>query len=308
MITKEEFAKKLKQKFPQYQSINDEELVSKTLEKFPSYKSKIVGMETTVNKGIETTQPVGENIGTAAAKKDERSLGRKIIDFFTRSEQRFGETIGQSIASVTEKGVIEESNKDLIESGSKLIEVAKKTEDKEKRNQLINLANESFQIAGTNMENILPALDKSTKQIIGEALGVATDIATFGQYGKAFKVAKGTKAGKAFVQGALRRIPEGTAIGVGYGVSEAMMKDEPAENIIKSGVGSGILGGILSGFMGGLEARSKTLAPKKAMKLKEKAIAQYKRGLKATKEKFKEKGDKIIPELLDKKVWGSFKK
>src|SRR6185436_1551410 len=69
---------------------------------------------------------------------------------------------------------------------------------------------------------------------------------------------------------------------------------------LTSGAISGVIGGTLSGF-----ANMKNVSPET---LKKEAVESYKRGLNATKEKYKEQADKIIPDLLDDKTWGTRKK
>ena len=179
------------------------------------------------------------------------------------------------------------------------------------------------------------SVNKSAKQIFGEGLGVATDIASFGTYGNA---AKGAQTGKLLVSGKMsgvlaKALPEGAStvfqktvptatsklaafgkgflegtktavpIGAGYGASASMQADEDIPTILKKSLTSagvsGVIGGTLSGF-----ANMRNVSPET---LKKEAIESYKRGLNATKEKYKEQADKIIPDLLDEKTWGTKK-
>jgi len=179
------------------------------------------------------------------------------------------------------------------------------------------------------------SVNKSAKQVFGEGLGVATDIASFGTYGEAAKGAQTGKLlvsgkmsgllakalpesastvfektiptatsklaafGKGFLQGAKTAVP----IGAGYGASASMQADEDIPTILKKSLTSagvsGVIGGTLSGF-----ANMRNVSPET---LKKEAIDSYKRGLNATKEKYKEQADKIIPDLLDEKTWGTKK-
>lgn len=180
------------------------------------------------------------------------------------------------------------------------------------------------------------SINKSAKQIFGEALGVATDIASFGTYGNA---AKGAQTGKLLVKGKMsgvlaKALPEGAStafqktiptatsklaafgkgfvegakeavpLGVSYGAASSAQDDEDLPTIMKkaltSGAISGVIGGTLSGF-----ANMKNVSPET---LKKEAVESYKRGLNATKEKYKEQADKIIPDLLDDNTWGTRKK
>lgn len=60
-MTKEEFGKKIKAKYPQYESISDKDLADKVLAKYPQYKDKVM------NTGLLETTP-------------EDSIGEKLVD------------------------------------------------------------------------------------------------------------------------------------------------------------------------------------------------------------------------------------
>ena len=145
----------------------------------------------------------------------------------------------------------------------------------------------------------------SEKAIAGSALQTA---ALFAPGPKIGKVTGAKTALGAFGRGALKVAPRGAAIGAAFGAGAALEEDKGFKDIAKrTGIGA-FTGGLFSAVFGGLAARKKFLAPAQAAKIKEKAIAQYKKGLQATKEKYKEKSEKIIPDLLDQKVWGTKKK
>ncbi len=179
------------------------------------------------------------------------------------------------------------------------------------------------------------SVNKSAKQVLGEGLGVAADIASFGTYGQA---AKGAQTGKLLVSGKMsgvlaKALPEGAStvfektiptattklaafgkgfvegaktavpIGAAYGASSSMQADEDIPTIIKKSVTSAGVSGVIGGTLSGL-ANMKNLSPET---LKKEAVDSYKRGLNATKEKYKEQTDKIIPDLLDDKTWGTKK-
>ncbi len=179
------------------------------------------------------------------------------------------------------------------------------------------------------------SINKSAKQIFGEGLGVAADIASFGSYGNA---AKGAQTGKLLVKGKVsgvlaRALPEGAStafektiptatskiaafgkgflegareavpVGASYGAASAMQDDEDLPTIMKRALGSGAISGVIGGTLSGL-ANMKNVSPET---LKKEAVESYKRGLNATKEKYKEQAEKIIPDLLDEKAWGTRK-
>ncbi len=178
------------------------------------------------------------------------------------------------------------------------------------------------------------SVNKSAKQIFGEGLGVATDIASFGTYGNAAKGAQTGKLlvsgkasgaiakilptgssmfqktvptatskfaafGKGFVEGAKTAVP----IGAAYGATASAQADEDYPTIVKKALTSGGISGIIGGTLSGI-ANMRNVSPET---LKKEAVDSYKRGLNATKEKYKEQTDKIIPDLLDEREWGTRK-
>lgn len=234
-------------------------------------------------------------------------LGEKAVDFMSKSEQGFGKTLGGAIATLTEGKKINEASQKNIESGNTLLELAQKTDDNERKKRLLNLAKEAYEFAGISYDDVIQEVNKSTKQIVGEGLGVATDIAAVGKYGKALNLSKAGTAKEAFKMGAKKYGIEGGIIGAGFGTAESMKEDETIGKNIISGLTGGLTGGIIGSITGGLMARKQYKLPEKVTKLRESAIEQYKRGLQATKEKYKEKAEKIIPDLLEDKVWGTHK-
>lgn len=291
-----------------------------TPEQLEFYRKKYnVGPNAT--KTLPSAEERIAKLRTAAARKNEideyqakmpeekkKSLLRKVGDFFTSSEQAFGKTIGEATATLSkdyqaaqESQVrLDEMNKKL---GEAIIEGKKQGKDTSRMERLYQ--DNTGRVF--NIEEIIPSSQKSVKQIAGEALGTVADIAAFGKYGKALNVTKAKTAGQAFKMGAKKFGIEGSALGAGFGISGAMQEDESLKQITSAGVSGAITGGIIGAVLGGLSAKKQYQLPEKAAKMRQKAIDQYKRGLQATKEKYKEKSEKIIPELLEKKIWGTHK-
>jgi hypothetical protein len=141
--------------------------------------------------------------------------------------------------------------------------------------------------------------------VAGKSIEVAANAAPFAKGAVAANVAYKT-AGQAFLKTALKEGGKGAVLGTAFGVAQPLQEDKKAGEIVKSGIEGGITGGIISSALAGISARNKFLAPQKAADLRKKAIAQYQAGLNAGKEKYKEKGEKIIPELLKERRWGTF--
>jgi len=233
-------------------------------------------------------------------------LSSKALSFLTKNEQAFGETLGGAAALGGQSRLQEESTQRYKELGDAVL---RQLQDPSIPNENKKKIVEMYQESNPEIlsEEINPILAKTAKQIYGEGLGVATDIAAFGKYGKALDVTKAKTAGQAFGIGAKKFGLEGAALGASFGASEALQEDKTAGEIAGRATLGGITGGIIGAVVGGLSARSQYLKPEKATKLREKAIEQYKKGLKATKEKYKEKAESVIPELLDNEIWGTHK-
>jgi len=144
----------------------------------------------------------------------------------------------------------------------------------------------------------------TAKQTIGSALQTATMFVPVGKIGNAVSGAK--TASQAFIKGAIKAAVPAAATGAVYGAGQAMQDEKNTTGILKGAAIGGVTSGIVSGIMGGLFTKSQFNAPQKAAQMREKAIDQYQKGLQATKEKYKEKANRIIPELLDQGVWGKF--
>ncbi len=270
-----------------------------------------------------------------------KTLGKALIS----SELKFGKSIADSLPGFVPGSARwtikqnEEIMKGQMESMDNLLVQRKKLKaegkDTSRIDKLIQQMQQDMSKPAIDVNETNPSINKSAKQIFGEGLGVAADIASFGTYGNAAKgtqtgklllTGKASKAvakvlpvgtsvfqktvptattklaafGKGFVEGAKTAVP----VGATYGAASSMQADEDLPTIVKKALGSGAISGIIGGTLTGL-ANMKNVAPEK---LKEEAIESYKRGLNATKEKYKEQTEKIIPDLLDEGAWGTHKK
>lgn len=147
----------------------------------------------------------------------------------------------------------------------------------------------------------------SNQQIIGSALKTGAGLLSAGKNPNVF-LEGATTGMQAFLRGAITALPQGMVISGMTGFGDALEQEKSAQDIIDEGLTSTIVGGILSGVLGGVFARKQFLAPKKAEELKNKAIRAYQKGLRITRQKYREKATKIIPELLEENWWGTRQK
>jgi hypothetical protein len=259
-MTLEELGKKTKEKYPQYNNIDDRTLGQKVLAKYPQYQSQITGDVTPVSAAPTAATPTVTAPTTTPAKKGLlSSIGSALIS----SEKAFGETLGQA-AGALDKGIsadITGANKTYMDTGNKWLEMARKTTDNTKKKKYLDMANQSFADAGSTYKAVLPAIGKTKTQILGEAAGVGLDILTAGTVGKA---AAGMKAGKiskvaptvikeaikptSLLKGAVKGAAGGALVGGAYGATGAAQEGTSIIGGAKSGaIGGAALGGVLGG-------------------------------------------------------------
>jgi hypothetical protein len=198
----------------------------------------------------------------------------KAANFLTKAEQGLGETIGQGafLATGGQKQVDETTQK-FIKAGQDLLDLANKTTDPAKKQQRLDLAKKTFEQAGVQWETVVPAINKTGKQIAGEIGGTLLDVATAGTYGAATKtaktgqlltqlpsavkpvvdLAKAGKAGigKAIATGAKEGLKVGVPLGAAYGATDALQEDKLAADIAKQAAMGAVIGGGASAILGG---------------------------------------------------------
>lgn len=302
-MTYEELGKLAKQKYPQYQKIPDAELGQKLAEKYPQYKSKIT------NQAL-----IGENVQSTPQKKP--GILKRIGSALISSEKGLADN---TVSAFGPKQYTMEQAVQATQSSGKLIEIARKLPVGDpRRKQLLNQAAQTAGISTGQAQEQLSSLP-TNKQVIGNSIGVLADVASAGTYKSVGTGAKSfTLLGKAkpaqvvaktplgaFARGFIRGGKQAAPVGVAYGVSGALQENKSGKEVVESGIKGGIFNAILGGLFEGRATQKRFSAPEKAAKLREKSIQQYKIGLGATKDKYKETADKIIPDLLDSKTWGT---
>lgn len=186
--------------------------------------------------GISET---GEKIEQQQPEEEPKKEGifSKIGKFLTGSERLLGETYGTALATGT-KDFKSAQNIPIEEADAerKIVDaiIANDKAGKDSTRLKEFLAKQKGVDIPT-LEEQIPALKKTAKQIAGESLSEISKIATLGK-----------PAGTSF-----GRIGAGTAIGATTGTAEALKKDEDIPNIVKSGLIGGGIGFALSGAVEG---------------------------------------------------------
>ena len=191
-----------------------------------------------------------------------KSFGRKVADVFTGSTQKFAETLGAAAGVAT--------------GATKRIDEAKMAEAESRFNLAKQLRTAGPEQAariksqlgqGTDVQTAtetIPALMKTNKQVVGEALGSGLEAMSGGILSSGKKIAAGAVA-KPVVQTLGGAIKAGAKTGAIYGgiggTSQGMQKDKSTLGILGSaatgaGIGAGIggaLGGITHGISRGIQ-------------------------------------------------------
>lgn len=274
----EQFGQTVKAKYPQYANLPDADVANKVLEKYPQYKSQ-------VSMQVATPQPAEQQPG----------LLTRAFNAVTGSEQAFGKTLGGALAtSETVNNVLGKipglgdsaggaqtiANQSGVTSHNATMEKIQQLQaggDVEGANRLRrSLGQQNLtDVQAPGIEQVIPESQQSAKQIIGQGVGVLTDIASAGTYGQAAKAAQTGKlltssekalnlAGKLgmeatgitanavktpLLQRAGAMAKEGAVLSGLYGGSQAAQEDKSAKDIFKAAVGSSLLGGALGGAL-----------------------------------------------------------
>ena len=267
------------------------------------------------NKGLSVEQIVKFEKGEIPKMKTEeqqKNFGRKAFDFFTKSEQAFGKTLGGAIATGSkdvkgaQKSAVELS--DISQRLGKMI-----VEQKKLGKDTTRLEKQWKENTGKSFDlgEIIPETKKTAKQIYGEGLGVATDIVGYGSLKrKGAEILKKPVSG--LLNGAWAGAKTGAKAGAGFGgvqgISRAMQEDKSTGEIIGAGFGGAAIGAAAGGALGGITGGVGGAINKKR-EIKN-LLNQIKKPIEVVKYKteykpsgaIKIKTDKIAKEAIDKGI------
>jgi len=206
----------------------------------------------------------------------EKAIGvaEKVLDFTGGKEVSQG--LGQAGALRSTSRSIEETQKLQFETQGKIIELlkekAKLGEDTTEIENLLRSVTADIQATGQGAEKLLNPNELSNKQVIGDALQLATTAGGAKVAGAvAGKTVQASGIGAGILQGAKTGAISGTALGGLTGVSQGLQDDKSGKEIVGEGfkgAGTGLItGGILGGAIGGVAGGIKSAATRKQDKL-----------------------------------------
>ena len=231
----------------------------------------------------ETAAPQGNWLERTAAGTGKvlGGIGRGLI----ASEEGFAHSIGKAFGA--ESGAVNQGSQDITQSALKLRKLAQQTTDPIKKANYLRMADQQQQTADQMLQSHVASLP-SNKQVLGQAAGVALDIASAGTYGKAAQGAKSFKmlsalptaiqpltkqaaieglkrsASRGFWQGfkeaGIQSAKFGGLWGSTQGAARALQADADAGEVASAALKGGLIGattaGIIGGTIGGFQARS----------------------------------------------------
>ncbi len=169
-------------------------------------------------------------------------------EILTGNTQRFGKTIGESIAAPENAQKYADVMEGYTKTQNDLLKVIKTKKAAGQDTTKLEEALHQHTLEAPKLEDFTgDVINKTPGQVAGEALGTALEIAPFATFGEASKVPTAVEAGKTLLtepakfltkQGA-KQAAEGAAFGYGVDVSQGLQNKEGA-GAFKPGVGTAI--------------------------------------------------------------------
>ena len=253
--TLEQFGATVRYKYPEYASKSNKEVAQAVIQKYPQYASSITDLE----------QP------------KEKGLGRKIGDFFTSGTQKLGTSLGQLAATGDVAKGLEQS--ETLASNQEVLLRRRITENKKVGKDNSKLERSLSDLTGRQsfdqgIKEFVPAVNKTGKQLVGEAVMTGVEATTGGLISgakgfglkriaptavdaatqKAQFLAK-PLSGKVAEIGVRRAKDVAQALPFGYSVDVAnnLMEDKSGASIFKPGLGT-LLSATIPLAIGGVQA------------------------------------------------------
>ena len=199
-------------------------------------------------QGVDLTK-----YGRAPVQKN--NPAEKILDVTGGKEIAQG--LGQAVALKENSKLIEQTQKEQFGIQEQLIKRIKEKkargEDASRLEGALSDINDEIMKTGEGASDVLNPNKLTNKQVIGDALQLAT---TAGGAKLAGGVVGEAKTASGFVQGlkqgAISGAKGGSAVGALTGVSQGLQEDKDTMGIIGSGVTGAVAGGVSGGVLGGI--------------------------------------------------------
>lgn len=228
---------------------------------------EVVTPETPQKSSMREAQPTNKLGNFLTTPKPDDGLGKKVARGLLGNVKNFGESIGGALAAGSQSQKdLDEAREFKTETQTRLIKKIK--EKREKGEDVTWLLDELKNLEqDPNDAEINPAIEKTGKQVAGEAVGVAADVIGAGSLpsiGKGLGMKPATTLLGGLSKGALSGAVQGAGFGGVQGIAKGMQdnktgKEIAAQGVIGAGLGGvagGIIGGITGGISGSLRGRA----------------------------------------------------
>jgi hypothetical protein len=216
---------------------SDDQILTEIMKQNPE-KAKV--FEEAFKRGAKATEIIDEIIRQNQSKqtisqpqKEEKSFLRKAAEFIASPVVGFGETLGTAIATP----YISKAQQDIDVSRdifvNRLIDLAKKEEDPEKRKKIIEVARKANEERIDIMSQI-PAYQKSGREVVGEAIGTAAYVLPGA--GKSLAAKSAFTGGLFGASGGLRATERGENL--------EESQETIGKTILKTGISTGVGAGV----------------------------------------------------------------
>lgn len=198
--------------------------------------------------------------------KEKSPLTEKIADFTGGKELSQG--LGQVLAQKGTQKLIDETQKQQFDLQGKLVEQIKTAKeqgrDTTRLENALNLLTEDVQEFGAGAEKLLNPNELTNKEVIGDALQLATTVGGAKIAGAvAGKATTAVTAGQGLIQGAKAGLTGGAVTGALTGTSQGLQANKDAKGILTDtaigagvgGLGGAIIGGLIGGVSGSMNSK-----------------------------------------------------
>ena len=195
-----------------------------------------------------------------------KSVAESIADFTGGKELSQG--FGQALAQRGTQKLIDETQKQQFDLQGKLVEQIKTAKeqgrDTTRLENALNLLTEDVQEFGAGAEKLLNPNELTNKEVIGDALQLATTAGGAKVAGAvAGKATTAVTAGQGFIQGAKAGLAGGAVTGALTGASQGLQENKDTKSILTDtvigagvgGVGGAIIGGLIGGVSGAMNGK-----------------------------------------------------
>lgn len=195
-------------------------------------------------------------------RKENRSIGEKVLDFTGGKEIAQG--LGQLGAMKGNTKLLEDTQKSQADIQGNILKAIKekkaKGEDVSRLENALAIINEDIYSTGASAERTLNPNELTTKQVVGDALQLATTAGGAKLAGSmAGKAGQAVGVGKGIVAGAKAGAITGGAVGTISGASQGLQEDKDLKGIateaLKGGTIGATTGGVLGAITGGISGK-----------------------------------------------------